>query len=99
MFYFVWTRMPFFIGCVEKATFYDDHDECVYHLLVWNGTVDVLDVHHANIYLGDQFFETVCWCPLGMHYELVVSAVLLISSLLFFHEEVKKIEERCIWVT
>ena len=55
MFFFVWTRMPFFIGCVEQATFHDDHDECVYHLLVWDGMVDVLGVHHVNIYLGDQF--------------------------------------------
>ena len=74
-----------------KATFHDDHDECVYHFLICDGMVDVLGVHHANIYLGDQFLETVCWCPLGIHEELVVCAVLIIASLVFSHEEVENI--------
>ena len=61
--------------------------------------VDVLGVHHTNVDLGNKFFETVCWRPLGMHEELIVCAVLLIASLVFTHEEVKYIKERCIWVT
>ena len=61
--------------------------------------VDVFGVHHTNFDMGDKFFETVCWFPLGMHEELVVCAVLLISSLVFSHEEVKYIEERFIWLT
>ena len=36
-------------------------------IMVWDGMVDVLGVHHTTIYLGDQLFEPVCRCPLGMH--------------------------------
>ena len=98
-FVFVGACMPFLVWCVQKATFHDEHNECVYHFLIWDGMVNVLGVHHTNVDLGDTFFETVCWCPLSMHEELVVCAFLLIVSLVSLNEEVYYIKERCIWVT
>ena len=56
MFCFFLASHAIFIGCIEQATFNYDHDEGIYHILVWYGMVNVLGVHHANIYLSDQFF-------------------------------------------